>query len=89
MKAWMACLATVVIIGMAHDTAGAFQCPTLIKQAREALDQYRKAPGLAAIKDATIATAETNLRSAQEAHAAGQHDEAVNQAKSTLKLLGK
>ena len=89
MKTWLGVLAIGSVVLVASDVARAFQCPTVIKQAREALEQFKRAPGLAAIKDATIATAETNLRSAQEAHSAGQHEEAVNQARATLKLLGK
>jgi hypothetical protein len=77
------------MVGLSVGSAAAFECPTLIKQAREALEQFRRTPGLAAIKDAKIAAVETNLQAAESAHSAGQHDEATRQAKEALKVLGK
>ena len=79
----------VVVIAWSATVASANQCPTLIAKARAALEQYKKAPGLAAIKDAKIAAVETNLRAATSAHDAGQHDEAMRQANEALKALGK
>lgn len=79
----------VLTVMWAGDVAFAFQCPALVKQAREALEQFKKSPGVAAVKDATVAAVETNLRNAEGAHDAGDHDEAMKQAKQALRLLGK
>ena len=77
---------TVLALAIA-SAAEAAQCPGLIAQARAQLEQYRKTPGFAAIKDAKIAAVETNLRAAESAHAAGDHDEATQKANEALKLL--
>jgi hypothetical protein len=89
MKIALGTIAIVVGLMGGAGVASAFQCPALIEQAKAALDQYRRTPGLAAIKDARIAAAEANIRSAEASHAGGQHDEAVRQAKEALSALGK
>jgi hypothetical protein len=82
-------IVAVLIVACSVSVAAANQCPTLIAKARAALEQYKKAPGLAAIKDAKIAAVETNLQAAESAHDAGQHEEAMRQANEALKALGK
>ena len=77
---------TVAVLVLAA-AAEAAQCPGLIAQARAQLEQYRKTPAFAAIKDAKIAAVETSIRAAESAHAAGDHDEATQKANEALKLL--
>lgn len=89
MRTRLAAIVILAVVAWAGDVAWAFQCPALIQQARAALEQFKRAPGLAAVKDAKIAAVETNLRNAEAAHGGGQHDEAVRQATEALKLLGK
>jgi hypothetical protein len=67
--------------------ASASSCPARIKQAREALEQFKKTPGIAAIKDAKVAAVETNLKAAQGAHEAGDHDEAMRKVDEALNAL--
>jgi len=88
MSRLVAIVALAAVIALA-DSASAFQCPALIKQAREALEQFKRAPGLAVTKEARVAAVETNLRAAESAHAAGQHDESIRQAREALTALGK
>ena len=65
------------------------ECPNAIRQARTALEQFKKAPGLAAIKDAKIAAAETNLKAAQSAHDGGEHGEAMQKVKAALDAINR
>jgi hypothetical protein len=80
-------IVAVVALLVGSVPAWAGQCPSLIAKAQAALEQYRKKPGLAAIKDARIAAVETDLRAAQSAHENGQHAEAEHKANSALKQL--
>lgn len=89
MRRRLAAIVTVMALAGAGSIASASQCPTLIQQARRALDEFKRTPGLAAVKDAKIAAAEVNIRAAESAHAGDQHDEAERQAREALKLLGK
>ena len=77
----------VITLSIGSGTAWASQCPSLIGKARAELEQYKKKPGLAAIKDARIAAVETTLRAAEAAHAGGQHAESEHKAHEALKLL--
>lgn len=79
--------AVVLALGFTVGPAAASQCPGLIAQARTQLEQYKKTPGFAAVKDAKIAAVETNLRAAEAAHGGGNHDEAEQKANEALKLL--
>lgn len=88
MRTRLAAIAILVAVLSMVDVAWAFQCPSVIKQAREALEQFKRAPGLAVIKEAKVAAVEVNLRAAESAHAGGQHDEAARQAQEALKALG-
>ena len=45
----------VITLSVGSGAAWASQCPSLIGKARAELEQYKKKPGLAAIKDARIA----------------------------------
>ena len=83
--------AVVMVAGLVGlgNVAAADNCPVVIAQARAALEQYKKAPGIPAIKDAAVAVAETNLKSAVGAHEAGQHDESKRFAREALRAIGK
>jgi hypothetical protein len=83
----MKTLLSIAAVALAVVPAWAGQCPSLIAKARAELEQYRKKPGIAAIKDARIAAVETNLRAAEAAHAGGQHAESEHKANEALKLL--
>ncbi|MBI1733776.1 MAG: hypothetical protein HYR51_01255 [Candidatus Rokubacteria bacterium] len=87
MNTWLRSTVAVLALGLLAGPAGASECPGLIAQARTLLEQYRKTPGFAAVKDARIAAVETNLRAAEAAHGGGNHDEAVQKANEALKLL--
>ena len=76
------------LVGLGN-VAAADNCPAVITQARAAVEQYRKGPGIPAIKDAAVAVAETNLKSAQGAHEAGQHDESKRFVREALRAIGK
>jgi hypothetical protein len=85
-------LATIVIVAAVGWTAGvasASQCPGLIQEVREALEEFKRTPGIAVTKEARIAAVDANLRSAQSAHEAGQHDEAMRHGKEALRVLGR
>lgn len=82
-------MVVVVLLLGAVSLAWADDCETLIQQAREALEQFRRAPGPAGVKDARIASAEIAIRSAQGAHDAGEHAEGVRQATAALRTLGR
>lgn len=88
-RTWLGAIVIAVIIAGGAGVASASGCPGLIAQAKEALEQVRKTPGIAAIKDAKIAAAETNIRAAESAHAGGEHDESMRQAREALRALGK
>ena len=77
----------VAVLALVSAPAWAGQCPSLIAKARAELEQYKKKPGIAAIKDARIAAVEANLRAADAAHAGGQHAESEQKANEALKLL--
>lgn len=83
--------AVVMVAGLVGlgNVAAADNCPTAIAQARAALEQYKKTPGIPAIKDAAVAAAETNLKSAQGAHEAGEHGESKRFAREALRAIGK
>lgn len=87
MSLWRRSAAAILALGWAVGPVSAGQCPELIAQARAQLEQYRKTPGFAAVKDAKIAAVETNLRAAESAHGGGNHDEAMQKANEALKLL--
>jgi hypothetical protein len=80
-------IVAVIALSIGCGTAWAGQCPSLIGKARAELEQYKKKPGIAAIKDARIAAVEANLRAAEAAHAGGQHAESEQKANEALKLL--
>ncbi|MBI2202391.1 MAG: hypothetical protein HYU41_00820 [Candidatus Rokubacteria bacterium] len=88
-RPWLAVVAAGLMVAASAGAVAASQCPGLIKQAREALAQYKRSPMPAPVKDATVAAVETNLRGAQGAHDAGEHAESTRQAREALKLLGK
>ena len=77
----------VAAIALTCAPAWAGQCPSLIAKAKAELEQYKKKPGIAAIKDARIAAVETNIRAAEAAHAGGQHADSEHKAQEALKLL--
>jgi hypothetical protein len=86
MKTILSLVIAIVLAG-SGGVAWASGCPALIAQAKAALEQYKKTPGIAAIKDAKIAAVETNIRAAESAHGGGQHDESMQKANEALKLL--
>jgi uncharacterized protein YPO0396 len=77
----------VIIVGSA-SLAWA-DCSDTIAQAKAALEEVKRTPGIAAVKDAKIAAAQTNIASAEAACSAGQDEEATRQAKEALRALGK
>ena len=89
MRFWLAAVVMVAGLLGLGNVAAADQCPGLIEQARGAVAQYRKGPGIPAIKDAAVAAADTNLRSAQGAHEAGDHDAARRFVREALRAIGK
>jgi hypothetical protein len=85
-------VATIVIaatVAWASAVASASECPGLIQQVRDALEEFKRTPGIAVTKEARVAAVEANLRSSQSAHEAGQHDEAIRHAKEALRVLGR
>jgi hypothetical protein len=85
----MTTLTAVVLALLLATPVFASDCPNAIRQARAALEQFKKAPGLAAIKDAKIAAAETNLKAAQSAHDGGEHGEAMQKVKAALDAINR
>ena len=79
----------LVMVAALVTPAFADNCPNAIRQARGALEQFKKTPGIAAIKDAKIAAAETNLKAAQSAHDGGEHDEALQKVKAALDAINR
>jgi hypothetical protein len=89
MRIWLAAIVMVAGLVGLGNVAAADQCPGLIQQARGAIEQYKKMPGIPAIKDAAVAAAETNLKSAQGAHEAGEHDEAKRFVREALRAVNR
>ena len=85
----MKTLTAVVLLLLLATPVFANDCPNAIRQARAAVEQFKKTPGIAAIKDAKIAAAETNLKAAQSAHDGGEHAEALQKAKAALDALSR
>ena len=85
----MKTLTAVVLVLLLATPVFASNCPNAIQQARAALEQFKKTPGIAAIKDAKIAAAETNLKAAQSAHDGGEHDEAMQKVKAALDAINR
>jgi hypothetical protein len=89
MRIWLAAIVMVAGLVGLGNVAAADQCPGRIQQARAAVEQYKKGPGIPAIKDAAVAAADTNLKSAVGAHEAGEHDEAKRFVREALRAIGK
>lgn len=89
MRMWLAAVVMVAGLVGLGNVAAADQCPGMIQQARGAIEQFRKSPGIPAIKDAAVAAAETNLKSAQGAHEGGEHDEAKRFVREALRAIGR
>jgi hypothetical protein len=85
----MKTLVAVVMLLLTAAPVFADNCPNAIKQARGALEQFKKTPGIASIKDAKIAAAETNLKAAESAHAGGEHGEAMQKVKAALDAINR
>jgi hypothetical protein len=73
--------ATVLGLALSSGVVLAFQCPTLIKQGRDAVAKLRADDSKA--KDATA-----RLDEAQKLHEAGKHADSVKTANEALTLLG-
>ena len=77
LTAVMAVGALVLSAGVAH----AFQCPTLIKQGREAAAKMDA-------NDAKVKGAQAKLNAAEALHKQAKHAEAVKAANEALEALG-
>jgi hypothetical protein len=81
MKKLMAMTAVAVSLALTVTAASAFQCPTLIKQGRDAAASMKA-------DDPKIKQAVAKLDEAQKLHSDGKHDASVKSANEALALLG-
>lgn len=70
-----------VTLGLTTNSALAFQCPSLIKQANEAMAKMKA-------DDPKLKQAKDLVAEAQRLHDSGQHAESVKKANEALALLG-
>lgn len=70
-----------VVLGLIASPAAAFQCPSLIKQADEAIAKMKA-------DDARVKQARALVAEAQRLHTVGQHADSVKKANEALVLLG-
>jgi len=80
-KLFSACVLGALTLTFAASTAMAFQCPGLIRQAREAR-------GKSALAKADKDKLEKMISEAQDLHGKGQHQASVDKANEALKMLG-
>jgi CHASE3 domain sensor protein len=81
MKKIMATLAVVVTLAVTAGAAQAFQCPTLIKQGRDAAAKMDA-------KDDKVKKAVAQLDRAEALHKEGKHADSVKEANEALGMLG-
>lgn len=81
MKKLMAVTAVVAALLVGAGTAQAFQCPTLIKQGRDAAAKMDA-------KNQKVKKAMTMLDKAEGLHKDGKHADSVKEANEALGLLG-
>ncbi len=81
MKKLMTATAVVAALSLSAGTALAFQCPTLIKQGREAAAKMDA-------KDAKVKDALAKLDKAEGLHKEGKHADSVKEANDALGMLG-
>ena len=81
MKKLMGVTAVVAGLALSAGTAVAFQCPTLIKQGREAAAKMEA-------KDEKVKKAVSMLDKAEGLHKEGKHADSVKEANEALGLLG-
>lgn len=70
-----------VALGLIPSPALAFQCPSLVKQAGDAMARMKG-------DDAKLGQAKDLVVQAQKLHNTGQHAESVKKANEALELLG-
>ncbi|MBI3015743.1 MAG: hypothetical protein HYY65_11960 [Candidatus Tectomicrobia bacterium] len=80
-KLFSASVLGAVTLIFAVSTAMAFQCPGLIRQAREAL-------GKSALAKADKDSIEKMVAEAQDLHGKGQHQASIDKVNEALKMLG-
>ncbi len=81
MRMLMAAAAIVTALAVGAGTAQAFQCPTLIKQGRDAAAKMDA-------KDAKVKKAVAILDKAEGLHKEGKHTDSIKEANEALGLLG-
>ena len=81
MKKLMAVTAVVASLALGAGTAVAFQCPTLIKQGRDAAAKMDA-------KDPKVKNALAKLEKAEGLHKEGKHADSVKEANEALGMLG-
>jgi len=81
MRKLITATAGLAILAMAAGPALAFQCPTLIKQGREAAAKMDAS-------DAKVKEATARLAKAESLHKDGKHADSVREAKEALGMLG-
>ena len=81
MKKLMAVTAVVAALTVAAGTAHAFQCPTLIKQGRDAAAKMDA-------KNEKVKKAVSTLDKAEGLHKEGKHADSVKEANEALGMLG-
>jgi hypothetical protein len=81
MRTLIAATAVITALAFGAGTAQAFQCPTLIKQGRDAAAKMDA-------KDDKVKKATAMLDKAEGLHKEGKHAESVKEANDALMLLG-
>lgn len=81
MKKLMAATAVVATVAFGAGTAPAFQCPTLIKQGRDAAAKMDA-------KDPKVKSALARLTKAEELHKDGKHADSVKKCEEAAEVAG-
>ena len=81
MKKLMAVIAVALAVSLTTSAALAFQCPTLIKQGKDAAAKMKA-------DDPKVKEATAKLDEAQKLHGDGKHADSVKVANEALALLG-